>query len=99
MSRQQQIPYGIADFSRIRKQGMTYIDKTPFIAALEEAGNYLFFLRPRRSGKSLMVSTLAAYSDRLFEDDFAAWFGGTWIATNPTPERCSSLRFRSGQAA
>ncbi|MDJ0834895.1 MAG: AAA family ATPase [Acidobacteriota bacterium] len=81
------IPYGVADYTRIREEKMTYVDKTRFIAELEEAGNYLFFLRPRRSGKSLIISTLYAYYDRFFADEFEKWFGDSWIGANPTAEK------------
>ncbi len=82
-----EIPYGVADYTRIRAKNMAYVDKTRFIAELEKAGRFLFFLRPRRSGKSLMVSTLAAYYDRNFADRFENLFGDSWIGSNPTPEK------------
>ena len=44
------------------------------------------FLRPRRFGKSLLVSMLAHYYDRSKSHRFEGRFGGTWIGTNPTPE-------------
>ncbi|MDJ0840580.1 MAG: AAA family ATPase [Acidobacteriota bacterium] len=82
-----EIPYGVADFTAIRQENMTYVDKTRFIVELEQAGRFLFFLRPRRSGKSLMVSTLASYYDRGMADRFESLFGGTWIGRSPTPEK------------
>ena len=81
------LPYGVGDYTRIRRLNMTYIDKTRFIAELERAGQYLFFLRPRRSGKSLMISTLASYYDRNFADRFQQLFGDAWIGKHPTPEK------------
>ncbi|MDJ0838217.1 MAG: AAA family ATPase [Acidobacteriota bacterium] len=81
------LPYGVGDYSRIRQLKMAYIDKTRFIPELERAGQYLFFLRPRRSGKSLLVSTLACYYDRRNIDRFEALFGESWLGTNPTPEK------------
>jgi hypothetical protein len=55
-------PYGIADFRKIREEGYFYVDRSDRIALLEEAGSQLLFLRPRRFGKSLWLSTLENYS-------------------------------------
>ena len=54
-------PIGIQDFEKIRKGGYLYIDKTDLIYNLVNGGNYYFLSRPRRFGKSLMISTLEAY--------------------------------------
>jgi len=51
-------PYGIADFRKIREEGYFYVDRTDRIPLVEEAGSQLLFLRPRRFGKSLWLSTL-----------------------------------------
>lgn len=56
-------PYGIADFRRIRREGMVYVDRTGHIGDLESLGSILVFLRPRRFGKSLWIQTLATYYD------------------------------------
>ena len=58
-----QIPYGVFDFKRIRNDGYYYVDKTGYIPILEQAGSFLFFVRPRRFGKSLMASMLRCYYD------------------------------------
>lgn len=58
-----QFPYGISDFQRIRIQNMLYIDRTASIPSIEKAGEQLIFLRPRRFGKSLLLSMLANYYD------------------------------------
>lgn len=84
------IPYGIADFATIRKEGFYYADKTPFLPQLERAESgyrYLMFLRPRRFGKSTLVSMLAHYYDIDCADRFDESFRGLWIHENPTPER------------
>lgn len=54
-------PIGIQDFEKIRREGYTYVDKTALIYKLANEGNYYFLSRPRRFGKSLLVSTIAAY--------------------------------------
>jgi hypothetical protein len=54
-------PIGIQSFSEIRKGGYVYIDKTAQIYELATTGKYYFLSRPRRFGKSLLLSTLEAY--------------------------------------
>ena len=45
------LPYGIADFPRLRRDDYVYIDRTDRIALMEELGSSLLFVRPRRFGK------------------------------------------------
>ena len=54
-------PIGIQDFQSLRQDGYLYIDKTEMIYQLVKTGRYYFLSRPRRFGKSLLVSTLKAY--------------------------------------
>ena len=54
-------PIGIQSFSEIREGGYTYVDKTALVYELLSTGKYYFLSRPRRFGKSLLVSTLEAY--------------------------------------
>ncbi|MBQ9475537.1 MAG: AAA family ATPase [Bacteroidales bacterium] len=54
-------PIGIQDFEKIRKGGFVYVDKTGHIYKMAEMGGYYFLSRPRRFGKSLLVSTMEAY--------------------------------------
>ena len=54
-------PIGIQSFEKLRQEGYAYVDKTALIYRLAKEGNYFFLSRPRRFGKSLLVSTLAAY--------------------------------------
>lgn len=54
-------PIGIQSFEQLRKYNAIYVDKTALIYRLVSTGRYYFFSRPRRFGKSLLVSTLAAY--------------------------------------
>ena len=88
------IPYGEADFRRIRLNRWLYVDKTRFVRRLEEE-RYAFLIRPRRFGKSLWVSLLENYYDRFWADDFEATFAGTDIGQHPTGEqgRYVTLRF------
>ena len=54
-------PIGIQNFEKIRKDGYVYVDKTALIHRLVTTGTYYFLSRPRRFGKSLLISTLEAY--------------------------------------
>ena len=88
------IPYGQADFRRIRLNRWLYVDKTRFLRRLEQE-HYAFLIRPRRFGKTLWVSLLENYYDRFWADDFEATFAGTDIGRSPTGEksRYVTLRF------
>lgn len=54
-------PIGIQNFKKIRNDGYFYVDKTALIYKLVKTGSYYFLSRPRRFGKSLLISTLDAY--------------------------------------
>ena len=54
-------PIGIQDFAKIIQDGYVYVDKTDLIYKLVTEGNIYFLSRPRRFGKSLLVSTLKYY--------------------------------------
>lgn len=63
-------PIGIQNFEKIRRDGYFYVDKTALIYQMAKTGSYFFLSRPRRFGKSLLVSTLEAYFEgkrELFE--------------------------------
>ena len=87
------IPYGEADFRRIRRNRWLYVDKTRFLRRLEDE-RYAFLIRPRRFGKSLWVSLLENYYDRWWADDFDATFAGTDIGRDPTDERSRYVTLR-----
>ena len=79
------IPYGLADFKRIKEENFYFIDKTPFIEKLENLNEgFLIFLRPRRFGKSLFIAMLEAYYDKHYKKDFEMMFGDTYIGKNTT---------------
>lgn len=77
-------PYGISDFKKIVTQGFYYCDRTDYIPLLEQ-GQYLLFLRPRRFGKSLLLSMLANYYDLALQEQFEQIFGKLKIGGQPTP--------------
>ena len=54
-------PVGIQSFEKLREMGFIYVDKTPYIFPLIKNGGFYFLSRPRRFGKSLLLSTLEAY--------------------------------------
>ncbi|MDR1205628.1 MAG: ATP-binding protein [Peptococcaceae bacterium] len=82
------IPYGISNYRMIALDGYVYVDKTGYIERLEQYGApYLFFLRPRRFGKSLFTSVLNCYYDAKEKDCFDAYFSGTYIGEHPTELR------------
>ena len=85
--RSEQIPYGVKDFKRIRLEGRYYVDKTAYIRKLEARADFLFFVRPRRFGKSLLCETLRCYYDVAEKADFERLFGGLDIGRNPTGQR------------
>jgi hypothetical protein len=78
-------PYGISNFATIRLENYFYQDRTGSIPDLEEAGKQLLFLRPRRFGKSLLITMLENYYDLRRADDFQTLFGSLAIGQNPTP--------------
>ena len=84
MERRLKIPYGIKDFKRIRNEGYYYVDKTAYIRRMEERDSFVFFVRPRRMGKSLFVETLRCYYDVNEKANFQKLFGGLDIGENPT---------------
>ncbi len=54
------LPIGVQTFRKIIADGFCYVDKTPLLYQLTQSGNYFFISRPRRFGKSLLISTLAS---------------------------------------
>lgn len=81
------IPYGVADFERVIEENMYYVDKTMYLPLLEQQPDSLFFIRPRRFGKSLFLNMLRTYYDISKKNDFQKWFGNLWIGQHPTPNR------------
>ena len=79
------IPYGISRFEQVRNENLYYVDKTSYLPALEDTGNYLSLIRPRRFGKSVFISMLQAYYDIAKADRFDHLFDGLWIQQHPTP--------------
>ena len=81
------IIYGESNFRKIKiNNDYFYIDKTDYIEKLENISeSFLIFLRPRRFGKSLFLSTLQYYYDENSKDEFEAMFHDTYIGQHPTP--------------
>jgi hypothetical protein len=85
------IIYGNSNFRKIKiNNDYIYIDKTQYIEKLEKRNeDFLIFLRPRRFGKSLFLSTLQYYYDEKSKDEFDKIFQNTYIGQNPTSLKSS----------
>ncbi len=85
------IIYGESNFRKVKiDNNYLYVDKTQYIEELENINeSFLIFLRPRRFGKSLFLSTLQYYYDENSAHDFDAIFQETYIGANPTPLKSS----------
>ncbi len=79
-------PYGIADFYAVRMENYFYIDRTDRISLIEETGKHLLFLRPRRFGKSLLLSMLKNYYDLALADIFNALYITEYILAKLTTQ-------------
>jgi len=81
------LPYSISNFEKLVTENYYYVDRTDYINKLEQAVEpYIFFLRPRRFGKSLFISMLWHYYGLEFKDKFSKLFGQYEIGKNPTPK-------------
>lgn len=87
MNNIKQIPYGVADFVSVMERNLYYVDKTMFLEDMEKQPDNLFFIRPRRFGKSLFISMMRAYYDKAMTDQFDSLFGSLYIGQHPTPLR------------
>ncbi|MCP4217503.1 MAG: AAA family ATPase [bacterium] len=85
------IPYGISDYTKLVRENFYYVDKTAYLPVIENAGDYLFFIRPRRFGKSLFLSMMKSYYDVYYKEQFETLFKDTWILDNPTEKRGAYL--------
>lgn len=68
------LPYGLSNFKDVILGGYIYVDKTAYIAQLEDSGKYNILLRPRRFGKSLLLSAMEYYYDSHYAADFDSLF-------------------------
>ncbi|WP_056928562.1 AAA family ATPase [Candidatus Symbiothrix dinenymphae] len=84
------LPYGSSNYKSIRTENYAYVDKTMYIEMLEnETNKNLFFIRPRKFGKSLFFMTLSCYYDMNEAENFEQLFGDLYIGKHPTPEKNS----------
>jgi hypothetical protein len=78
------IPYGVSSFEKLVSEGYYFVDKTKYIELIENLNEqYLIFLRPRRFGKSLLISMLENYYD-INKKDKEDLFKELYIGQNPT---------------
>ncbi len=73
------IPYGVANFKEIINSNMYYIDKTMYLKTIEDKDRNLFFIRPKRFGKSLFLSMMGTYYDVNEKDKFEHYFGNLHV--------------------
>ena len=76
------LPIGIQTFEDIRDRNAVYVDKTELVYRMVKTGKYYFLSRPRRFGKSLLVSTLRSYFEGrkdLFEGLAMAQLEKDWL--------------------
>ncbi len=79
------LPYGQSNFRNVAT-AYYYVDRTMYIEKLEQQANtYLFYLRPRKFGKSLFVSMLEYYYGLQHKGEFERIFGKYYIGQHPTP--------------
>jgi hypothetical protein len=89
------IPYGESDFKTLIAGKYFYQDRTHFIEKLENWNSkYPVFLRPRRFGKSLFISTLHHYYGLEYQNEFQTLFGNLYIGQNLTQTANSYLVLR-----
>ena len=89
------VPYGLSYFPTMRRERLVYVDKTSYIRRLETSGRaFVVYLRPRRFGKSTLLSTLEHYYARNYAAEFKTFFGDLDIGRDPTPKRNSYLTLR-----
>ena len=87
MEQTKRIPYGVSNFVDIMERNQYYVDKTMYLPMLEDEADRLFFIRPRRFGKSLFISMMQAYYDIDKKDRFQELFGNLWKGSHPTENR------------
>ncbi|MCL2064464.1 MAG: ATP-binding protein [Candidatus Cloacimonetes bacterium] len=86
MEKIKSILYGISSFADISGNNAYYVDKTMFIPEIEKT-RFNFFIRPRRFGKSMLLSMLGLYYDIHSKEKFDTLFKETWIHEHHTEER------------
>jgi hypothetical protein len=79
------LPYGESNFPKVITQGFFYQDRTDYINDLEGMPRFIYYLRPRRFGKSLFVSMLEHYYGLEHQSEFNNIFGKLAIGKKPTP--------------
>lgn len=87
MEQSKRVPYGVSNFVDIIERNQYYVDKTMYLPLLEKEADALFFIRPRRFGKSLLISMMRAYYDISMTERFQELFGNLWIGSHPTSQQ------------
>ena len=90
MEQSKRVPYGVSNFVDIIDRNQYYVDKTMYLPLLEKEADALFFIRPRRFGKSLLISMMRAYYDISMTERFQELFGNLWIGSDRKSTRLNS---------
>ncbi|MEA1975234.1 MAG: AAA family ATPase, partial [Bacillota bacterium] len=73
------IPYGVANFKEVIDSNMYYVDKTMYLKKIEDKDRNIFFIRPRRFGKSLLLSMMSTYYDINEKNNFEKYFSNFYV--------------------
>ena len=87
MEKIKRLPTGVCQFRTIAEEKLYYVDKTMFLPKMEQVSDFLFFIRPRRFGKSLFLSMVADYYDCENPMNTDEEFKDTWIGEHPTESK------------
>jgi hypothetical protein len=85
------LPKGMFNFTDVVTQNYYYVDKTRFIPLLEREDRFIFFIRPRRFGKSLLLDMLTKYYDVYTKSSYSSLFNNLYVGAHPTELRNSYL--------
>jgi hypothetical protein len=85
------LPKGMCDFTDVMTHHYYYVDKTHYIPLLERSDRFVFFIRPRRFGKSLLLDMFKKYYDVNAKHLFSELFSHLYVGAHPTDQRNSYL--------
>lgn len=89
------LPYGVADYTAIRAESMTYVDKTRYIAELEKSGRFLFFFGPAGSESLYLSISYGVITTSCSNPDSTLFFLEPISATTPPQKKTATWCFTS----
>ncbi len=93
MEQSKRVPYGISNFVDIIERNQYMLDKTMYLPLLEKEADALFFIRPTRFGKSLLISMMRAYYDISMTERFQELFGNLWSTAPILPHSRANSKY------